>query len=85
VLATKAGGRIFGIMPIKRSNLIRDYYLEVAAPKSSIDNWAWEIRRKSKPLGVRIYGGGFKSESAAKLAGEKTLHDLLIRISHELD
>jgi hypothetical protein len=85
VLATKSGGRIFGIMPINRSNLIRDYYLEVAAPKDSNNNWAWEIRRKSKPLGVRIYGDSFMSENAAKLAGEKALHDLLNRIFHELD
>ena len=61
-------------MPVNRSQLANDYYLEIAAPKKSNDSWGWEIRRKSKPLGVRIYGGDFKSESAARLAGEKTLH-----------
>jgi hypothetical protein len=37
----------------------------------------WEIRRRSKPLGVRLYGDGFKSEAAAKLAGEKALREFL--------
>ena len=35
--------------------------------------WAWEILRRSKPIGVRLYGDGFTSEQAAKLAGEKAL------------
>jgi hypothetical protein len=38
--------------------------------------WTWEIQRRSRPLGVRLYGGGFKSEFAAKLAGEKALSEL---------
>ena len=38
--------------------------------------WTWEIQRRSKPLGVRLSGGGFKSELAAKLAGEKALSEL---------
>jgi hypothetical protein len=33
--------------------------------------WAWEILRRSKPIGVRLYGDGFTSEQAAKLAGER--------------
>jgi hypothetical protein len=37
----------------------------------------WEIQRRSPPLGVRLYGDGFKSESAAKLAGEKALREFL--------
>ena len=38
--------------------------------------WTWEIQRRSRPLGVRLSGGGFKSEFAAKLAGEKALSEL---------
>jgi hypothetical protein len=45
--------------------------------------WAWEILRRSKPLGVRLYGDGFKSEQAAKLAGEKALRELLERLGLE--
>ena len=37
----------------------------------------WDIERRSKPLGVLVYGEGFPSEFAAKLAGEKALRELL--------
>ena len=45
--------------------------------------WTWEILRRSKPIGVRLYGDGFTSEQAAKLAGEKALVELLERLSQE--
>ena len=45
--------------------------------------WAWEILRRSKPIGVRLYGDGFTSEQAAKLAGEKALAELLERLRQE--
>ena len=45
--------------------------------------WAWEILRRSKPIGVRLYGDGFTSEQAAKLAGEKALVELLERLHQE--
>ncbi len=45
--------------------------------------WAWEILRRSKPIGVRLYGDGFTSEQAAKLAGEKALVELLERLRQE--
>jgi hypothetical protein len=45
--------------------------------------WQWEIKRRPKPLGVRFYANGFKSEKAAKLAGEKALRDLLDGIVRE--
>jgi hypothetical protein len=45
--------------------------------------WAWEILRRSKPIGVRLYGDGFTSEQAAKLAGEKALVELLARLRQE--
>jgi hypothetical protein len=43
------------------------------------ETWAWtyEIHRRSKPLGIRLYHEGFPSESAARLAGEKLLRRLL--------
>jgi hypothetical protein len=45
--------------------------------------WAWEILRRSKPIGARLYGDGFTSEQAAKLAGEKALVELLERLRQE--
>jgi hypothetical protein len=45
--------------------------------------WTWEITRRSKPLGVRLYDDGFKSEGSARLAGEKVLVELLDRMAQE--
>jgi len=33
-------------------------------------------RRGAVPLGVKLYANGFRSEKAAKLAGEKALREL---------
>jgi len=45
--------------------------------------WQWEIKRRPKPLGVRLCANGFRSEKAAKLAGEKALRELLDGIARE--
>ena len=45
--------------------------------------WAWEIQRRSKPIGVRLNGDGFESEFAAKLAVEEALRELLYGLGQE--
>jgi hypothetical protein len=45
--------------------------------------WTWEIQRRPKPLGVKLSGVDFKTESAAKLAGEKALMEFLDRLADE--
>jgi len=50
-----------------------DDYFVITKAQGRPRAWAWEIRRRSKPIGVRLNGNGFKSEFAAKLAGEKAL------------
>ena len=45
--------------------------------------WQWEIKRRPKPLGIKLYANGFRSEKAAKLAGEKALRELLDTIAGE--
>jgi hypothetical protein len=47
------------------------------------DRWSWEIRRKSKPLGIKVTGDGFQSEMAAQFAGERALADFLSDLSKE--
>ena len=44
--------------------------------------WSWEIRRIPE-LGAKLYGKDFHSEQAAKLAGEKALHEFLKGLSEE--
>jgi hypothetical protein len=39
--------------------------------------WAYEIKRRSNPLGVKLEEGKFSTPQAAKQAGEATLRDLL--------
>jgi hypothetical protein len=51
--------------------------------RSRLRGWSWEIWRRSKPLGVRLHGDGFKTEFAAKLAGEKALRELLDGLAQE--
>ena len=57
-----------------------DQYLVVTRYHGRPPSWTWEIQRRPKQLGIRVYGTDFKTESAAKLAGEKALvaflHDL---------
>jgi hypothetical protein len=58
-------------------------YLVTVSRRGHPPVWAWEIKRRSKPLGVRLSDGAFKSEGAARLAGEKALVELLHRMAQE--
>ena len=53
---------------------LRDYYVIIARRG---DLWCWEMRRKSKPLGIKMTGDGFQSYSAAQFAGKQALEDFL--------
>jgi hypothetical protein len=53
-----------------------DYYVAVSRRGVSA-GWRWEIHRRSRPLGVRLYGTGFVSQAGARLAGETELKALL--------
>jgi hypothetical protein len=45
--------------------------------------WTWEIQRRPKELGIKVYSTDFKTESAAKLAGEKALVAFLDDLTKE--
>jgi hypothetical protein len=45
----------------------------------------WEIKRRSRPLGVKLYNSGFRAPAEAQLAGEQFLKDFLDAISQEKD
>jgi hypothetical protein len=49
---------------------INDYYVITSRRGEHPDRWSWEMRRKSKPLGIKMTGDGFQSEMAAQFAGE---------------
>ncbi len=54
---------------------LRDYFV-VVTRKGQRRLWQWQIQRRP-PTGPRLYGSGFKTEFAARLAGEKALRGLL--------
>jgi hypothetical protein len=62
-----------------------DYFVIVKSSRKNPPLWNWEIRRRPEPLGVILYEGDFTSESAARIAGEKALSELLDRIAQEGD
>jgi hypothetical protein len=60
-----------------------DYYVIAYLRGEYPDRWSWEIRRKSKPLGVKMTGDGCQSEMAAQFAGKRALEDFLSDLSKE--
>jgi hypothetical protein len=61
-----------------------DYYvLTSRRGENHPDRWSWEIRRKSKPLGVKLTGNGYQSESAAQFTGRRALTELLAGLAKE--
>jgi hypothetical protein len=62
---------------------IRDYYVITSRRGERPDRWGWEIRRKSKPLGIKMTGDGFQSYSAAQFAGKRALADFLLDLAQE--
>jgi hypothetical protein len=59
-----------------------DYYV-VTSRRGEHDRWGWEIRRKSKPLGIKMTRDGFQSEMAAIIAGKQALQDFLSDLAKE--
>jgi Protein of unknown function (DUF3622) len=60
-----------------------DYYVFTSRRGDYPERWSWEIRRKSKPLGVKLTEDGFQSDIAAQLAGKRALADFLSDLSKE--
>jgi hypothetical protein len=53
----------------------RSFYIAVFRTVDHSEAWCWEIRRKRKPMGVRLWQGGFRSHRAALSAGKAALED----------
>ena len=76
-LGLEQGGR--GAVTIQHKPL-PDYFVVVTKERRV---WRWEIQRRPMPLGIKLYEDGFKTEFAARLAGEKALQKLLAAIAEE--
>ena len=68
---------------LQRTRIFSDDYFVATKRRRRLREWSWEIQRRSKPLGIRLNGDGFKSEFAARLAGEKALRELLDGLAQE--
>ena len=62
---------------------INDYYVITSRRGQNPDRWSWDIRRKSKPLGIKMTGDGFLSDGAAQFAGKQALADFLSDLAKE--
>jgi hypothetical protein len=62
---------------------INDYYVITSRRGQNPDRWGWEIRRKSKPLGIKMTGGGYQSDTAAQFAGKQALAEFLANLLKE--
>jgi hypothetical protein len=54
-----------------------NYYVVADALGQRPNAWYWEIRRRDRPLGVRLYDEGFRSRLAAEFAGQRALEEFL--------
>jgi hypothetical protein len=61
----------------------RSFFVFVSRAPEDPEIWYWEIRRKRKPMGVRLWGSGFRSHQAAYTAGRLALEDFLNGLSME--
>jgi hypothetical protein len=61
----------------------KSFYLIVFRREHEAIGWCWEIRRKRKPMGVRLWQGGFRSHRAAHSAGRTALEDFLNGLAME--
>jgi hypothetical protein len=62
---------------------INDYYVITSRRGEHPERWGWAICRKSKPLGIKMAGDGFQSDTAAHFAGKQALTEFLIKLSKE--
>jgi hypothetical protein len=60
-----------------------DYYVVARETGKPPIRWGWEIRRHSKPMQVRVFGSGYRSQTAAELAGKHELEEFLRLLAEE--
>jgi len=61
----------------------RDYYVVTFDTDRGPCPWAWELRRRSKPMGVRVRENGYLSQTAAEFAGSRALAEFLEALAKE--
>jgi hypothetical protein len=60
------------------------YYIVTRRAQTYPIEWFWEIRRYTNPMGVRLHGGGYTTERAARAAGQQYLTRFLDELSNDI-
>jgi hypothetical protein len=60
-----------------------DYYVITSRRGDHPERWSWEIRRKSQPLGIKMTGEGYQSDTTAQFAGKQALAVFLTDLAKE--
>ena len=60
-----------------------DYFVFTSESGNTPNQWSWEIRRKGRPMGIKLSESGFRSSQAADFAGKRALSDFLIELARE--
>jgi hypothetical protein len=76
------GRRLDGLVRAMTNNL-DDCYLVASQSEARAGRWSWEIRRISKPLGVKLTADGFQSDMATQFAGKRALANFLSNLLKE--
>src|SRR5260370_39598430 len=58
-----------------------DYHVITSLLVGHPYRWSWEICRKSTPLGVKMTGDGYQSDTAAQFAGKSSIGCFSVRFS----
>ena len=59
------------------------YYLVTFTTNERPYTWAWEIKRRSKPMDFQYTDSGFESQASAETAGNQELKDFLEALAKE--
>ena len=60
-----------------------DYYLITFTTNERPYSWAWEIKRRGKPIDLRYTDSGFESQATAEIAGARLLKEFLEALAEE--
>jgi hypothetical protein len=71
------------VLTLLADNPTNDYYVVTSRRLGSPNRWSWEIRRKSKPMGIKMTEDGFQPDLAAQFAGNRALTDFLAELAKE--
>jgi hypothetical protein len=75
--------RAHGLLCAMADNPANDYYVVTSRRGQHPDRWSWEIHRKSTPLGIKMTGDGYQSNTAAQFAGKQALAEFLVDLLRE--